>query len=157
MACILRMFLGASARLIKDWSYLGFACDRRGSERDVGNFEMCAFLTMMSGNALVRAFSARWPSIVGGHGQPHLPHSQDGLENAGDILEAVMGLWRSNHDDVPPLREIEPALHLAFITHLNSGLLAIKRLRDVAGTKNSRISSVHDFVFELEEAHAYWP
>ena len=77
------------------------------------------------------------------------------MENAGDILEAVMGLYRANHDDIPPLREIEPALRLAFISHLNSGLLAIARLRAVA-RQNSRISSVHAFVSELEEAHAHW-
>ena len=82
-------------------------------------------------------------------------HTKNGLSRIGDVLECVLGYWRSDHSQLPRMQQIEPARHRAFSGHVNGGVLALDRLR-LAVPGSDRVRTACGLYDELQIAVDFW-
>jgi hypothetical protein len=127
-SCILNIFRAAPFEAIKFYSYKGAACVRHAAV-DLGNWPYCIFYTLLLEFApedhVIQCYAKTWPSTagIGGH------HSAKGIEKAGDVVEMVLGYYRTPECRLNPrIAAIPPDLQLLFHKTLETGLKALNRL-----------------------------
>ena len=121
---ILVIFKEAPFEVIKGWSHSGAVC-RKHVAVDLTNWVYAIFYLLLvehaeAGHPILR-YADRFPST--------LNHTRAGKEKAGDVVEMVLGYWRSaDMRQHPTMAVIPPALHYRFNQHLDGGLKALERL-----------------------------
>ena len=137
LSCILNIFRGAPFTTIKLYSYEGAVCVRHAAV-DLGNWPYCIFYCLLVECApedhVIQVYARTWPSTIGIDGH----HSDKGIEKAGDVIEMILGFYRSPECRLNPMMAaIPPHLRLLFFQNLETGLKALKRLvTNFAAIKN---------------------
>ncbi len=150
---ILFIFRAAPFAAIKFYSYEGAVCVRHAAV-DLGNWPYCIFYCLLVESApedhVIQRYAKRWPSTIGIDGR----HSAKGIEKAGDVIEMILGFYRTADCRLHPMiAAIHPDLQLQFHINLETGLKALKRLVDrFEPSKNSpcamRDRLINAFEFE---------
>ena len=131
--------------LVKEWSHQGMV-SFRGIGRDIGNKAYSAFwILLVAATSLepcyILKLSQSYPAVFSGK-------TKNGVERAGDFLEATLAYWHSEHGGRLPFSVEE---HREFSDQIHCGLRAVSRL---LGPRSSLTSM--EFVNRIENACGFF-